>query len=171
MINKKKLIEDIFNHENVLADANYYYKQGYDVRQREILNIIERQPVIDAEGVDKAYLELAIENQELKKRLEFGGWILADECVPSNDDYILLSFENFSLPQIGRYQRNKDGGSFYIGNDEHSCSSYGLFVDAWQPCPKGYMPRGKERRYEGFETGWKKAMMDTFLGSRNGDVQ
>lgn len=134
--------------------------------------LIRRQPTIDTEGVDKAYLELAKENAELKKRLEFGGWILADLRVPDNDDYILLSFENFSLPQIGRFAKDKDGGgAFYIGDDEHSCASYGLFVDAWQPGPKGYIPKGKERRYEGFETGWKKAMLDTFLGSRNGDVQ
>ena len=41
--------------------------------------------------------------------------------------------------------KDKDGGgAFYIGDDEHSCASYGLFVDAWQPCPKGYMPKGKK---------------------------
>ena len=70
MINKKNLIEDILQNENVLADANYYYKEGYDARQREILNIIERQSVVDTEGIDAAYLQLAKENAELKKRLE-----------------------------------------------------------------------------------------------------
>lgn len=69
MINKKNLIEDILQNENVLADANYYYKEGYDARQREILNIIERQSVVDTEGIDAAYLQLAKENAELKKQL------------------------------------------------------------------------------------------------------
>lgn len=171
MISKEKLIEDILQHENVLSDANYNYRSGYVARQNEIIDIINRRPAISAEDIDAAYLQLVKENTELRKRLEFGGWILADFRTPDNDDYILLSFENFSLPQIGRFEKDKDGGgAFYIGNDEHSCASYGLFVDAWQPCPKGYMPKGKEKRYDAFESGRKKAMMDTFLGSRNGDV-
>lgn len=171
MINKENLIKDILQHENVLADANYYYKKGYDDRQKEILNIIERQPVVDAEGVDKAYLELAIENKGLKKQLAADGWILTDERVPDNDDYILISFENFSLVQIGRYEKDKNGGgTFYIVNLDQSCISLGLFVDAWQPCPKGYMPKDKEKRDGYCSTGWRKAMLDTFLGSRRGDI-
>ena len=34
----------------------------------------------------------------------YGNWILIDEKLPDTEDYILLSFENFSLPQVGRYE-------------------------------------------------------------------
>lgn len=65
-------------------------------------------------------------------------WIPIDERLPDNDDYILLSFENYSLPQIGRYEENNDGGAFFEGDSDKSCSSYGLFVNAWMPLPEPY---------------------------------
>lgn len=35
------------------------------------------------------------------------GWIPVDERLPEDDRYILLSFENFSLPLVGRYEENE----------------------------------------------------------------
>ena len=70
-------------------------------------------------------------------------WTPAKEDLPEveltfNDDgssvsdYILLSFANFSLPAVGRYQVDADGnGAFYIGDDEEPCSKHNLFVNAW----------------------------------------
>ena len=53
--------------------------------------------------------------------------------------YILLSFENFSLPSIGRYSIDEDGdGNFYEGDEDRTCLSYGLFVNAWMPLPEPY---------------------------------
>lgn len=46
MIDEKKLIEDILQHENVLASANHVYKSGYRDRQDEIIDIINRQPKV-----------------------------------------------------------------------------------------------------------------------------
>ena len=69
MISKEKLIEDILQHENVLSDANYIFRTGYMERQNEIIDIINRQPVISAEDIDELYLRLAKENAELKKQL------------------------------------------------------------------------------------------------------
>ena len=64
-------------------------------------------------------------------------WIPIDERLPEPDKYVLLSFANFTLAEIGRYEVDDDGcGAFYVGDDDSSCSSYGLFVNAWMPLPK-----------------------------------
>ena len=65
-------------------------------------------------------------------------WIPIEDKLPETDDYILISFENFSLPSIGRYEANDEGGAFYDGDSDKSCSSYGLFVNAWMPLPERY---------------------------------
>lgn len=66
------------------------------------------------------------------------GWIDVDVELPPNDKYILVSFSNYSLPDIARYEEDKNGGAFYPGDDEKSYSSYGIFVNAWMPLPKQY---------------------------------
>ena len=71
------------------------------------------------------------------------GWIPADTEVPPNDNYVLVSFENFSLPDIARYEEDSDGGAFYPGDEEKSYASFGLFVNAWQPLPEPYRPKGE----------------------------
>ena len=65
-------------------------------------------------------------------------WIPVTERLPKNEDYILVSFKNFTLPDIARYEENDEGGTFYPGDDKESYSSYGLFVNAWMELPKPY---------------------------------
>lgn len=65
-------------------------------------------------------------------------WIPVSERLPENDKYILLSFENYSLPDIGRYEVDGEGGAFYLGDEEQSCISFGIFVNAWMPLPEIY---------------------------------
>ena len=72
-------------------------------------------------------------------------WIPVDERLPEivtedgSSDYILLSFDNYNLPAIGRYEEDEDGGgNFFQGDEDRSCLSYGLFVNAWQPLVKRY---------------------------------
>ena len=65
-------------------------------------------------------------------------WIPVDERYPDTDDYILLSFSNFSVPVVGRWEEDENGGAFYVGDDEESCVSHGLFVNAWRVLPKPY---------------------------------
>ena len=67
------------------------------------------------------------------------GWVPAEE-PPKNSNYILLSFENFTVPLVGRYEEDQDGGAYYAGNDPQSCISEGLIVNAWQPLPEPYQP-------------------------------
>ena len=66
------------------------------------------------------------------------GWIPVEERYPENDNYILLSFKNFSCPQVGRYEEDENGGAFYLGDEQETCVSQDLFVNAWQPLPKSY---------------------------------
>lgn len=75
-------------------------------------------------------------NQERKKHQ----WIPADE-PPKEDDYILLSFENFNLPLVGRYVTDGEGGTYYVGDEEESCISQDLIVNAWRPLPEPYRER------------------------------
>lgn len=68
-------------------------------------------------------------------------WNPIEEHLPSDDRYILLSFENFSLPMVGRFTDN----AFYLGDcdGEDTCSADGLFVNAWMELPDPYKPEGE----------------------------
>lgn len=58
---------------------------------------------------------------------------------PPEGEYVLLSFSNYTLPAIGRYDVDEDGGgSFYEGDSKKSLASYGIFVNAWAPLPENY---------------------------------
>lgn len=65
-------------------------------------------------------------------------WIPISERLPEDESYILVSFENYTMPDIARYEENDEGGTFYPGDDEKSYSSYGIFVNAWMPLPEPY---------------------------------
>lgn len=66
------------------------------------------------------------------------GWIPCSERFPDNESYILLSFDNFSVPCVGRYKQDESGGAFYIGDDDETCISQELYVNAWQPLPEPF---------------------------------
>lgn len=71
---------------------------------------------------------------EAVKLIEHDRWIPVDEGYPQNDDYILLSFSNFDVPIVGRYEDN----NFFAGDDDKPLVTQDLFVNAWK----------KIRRYE-----------------------
>ena len=74
-------------------------------------------------------------------------WIPVEEKLPEEDEYVLMSFENFSLPMIGRYEKDNDGGgAWYIGDDDgcDTCISQNLFVNAWMPLPEPYRAEVEE---------------------------
>lgn len=60
---------------------------------------------------------------------------------PETDKYVLLSYSNYSLPDIGEY---REDGKYYPGDDERSCESFGLIVDGWMPMPKVRRELGAE---------------------------
>ena len=80
----------------------------------------------------------AIELAKIAIALQSQKWIPASERLPEDESYILVSFENSTMPDIARYEENNEGGTFYPGDDEKSYSSYGFFVDAWMPLPEPY---------------------------------
>ncbi len=65
-------------------------------------------------------------------------WIPIDQDVPVDDRYVLLSFSNFKVPMVGRYEEEDGGGNFFIGDDLESCISQDLYVNAWMPLPECY---------------------------------
>ena len=91
----------------------------------------------DKNKLSEAMEKLArYEDAEEKNRL--GQWIPCSEKLPDDESYILVSFENCTMPDIARYEENDEGGTVYPGDDEKSYSSYGIFVNAWMPLPKLY---------------------------------
>ena len=65
------------------------------------------------------------------------GWIPVEERLPESNKYVLLSFSNCS-PEIGRYEEDSEGGAFYLGDEEETCVSQLLFVNAWMELPEQY---------------------------------
>lgn len=80
--------------------------------------------------------ESNVSREELKRSI--GKWIPISEHLPEDESYILVSFENATMPDIARYEENDEGGTFYPGDDEKPYSSYGIFVNAWMPLPELY---------------------------------
>lgn len=79
------------------------------------------------------------ENQEIGTDTNvLSKWIPCSERLPKEEDYILVSFENFSIPDIARYEEDENGGAFYPGDEEKSYISYGLIVNAWMLLPEPY---------------------------------
>ena len=89
-------------------------------------------------ALDKA---IEIVNHEVEQYNN--GWIPAEEELPEKDKYILLSFSNFSIPCVGRYEEDENGGAFYVGDDDKSCVSQDIFVNAWMNLPAPYQPKGE----------------------------
>ena len=71
------------------------------------------------------------------KQLETNPWIPVTERLPETNDYILISFGNYPLSDIGRYEVDVEGsGAFYPGNKDVSYASIGVFVNAWMTLPE-----------------------------------
>ena len=65
-------------------------------------------------------------------------WIPVKKRLPETRDYILISFENFDIPLIGRCGPGKNGTpTFYVGANTRALPK-DLIVNAWMPLPKCY---------------------------------
>lgn len=74
-----------------------------------------------------------------KGKIMENNWIDINDRLPNLGEYVLVSFENSTLPDIGRYETDSDGsGAFYPGDDDASYASFGIFVNAWMPLPEIY---------------------------------
>lgn len=75
-------------------------------------------------------------------------WIPVSKRLPEDDRFVLLSFENFTIPMIGRYEEDEDGnGNWYLGDcdEQDTCLANDLYVNAWMPLPEPYR---EEELYE-----------------------
>ena len=75
---------------------------------------------------------------QAKEEYSNGQWISADE-PPKDNKYVLLSFANFPVPMVGRFEEDPDGGgSYYLGDEEETLLSQDMIVNAWMPLPEPY---------------------------------
>ena len=101
---------------------------------------------VNADGMGKQdSQEIGYDFDRAIKALEESRWIPIIEKLPEPEGYVLVSFENATLPDIARYEVDKDGnGTFYPGDDDASYISYGLLVNAWRPLPKPYREENED---------------------------
>ena len=88
--------------------------------------------ILISKGKDNLRLSTVINEIELMEKFDVdftGNWKLAED-PPKNDNFILLSFVNFSIPLVGRYEEDEDGGTYYVGDDDEPCTASDLYVNA-----------------------------------------
>ena len=121
---------DVF--EKILSEIDKGIKTIEPLMKGETRQIAESQII----GLEEA-------RKIVEKYKDDTGWIPVEQRFPDDDDFILLSFDNFSIPMIGRYEELEDGGgSFYLGDcdEDDTCMANNLFVNAWMPLPEPYRP-------------------------------
>lgn len=75
-----------------------------------------------------------IENMDDEKE---NVWIPVSERLPDPGKYVLVSFENLTIPMIGIYTvDDDDGGTFRISDEYDSFLEHNLYVNAWMELPK-----------------------------------
>lgn len=90
------------------------------------------------------YEEVGLNPDEVESLKDKNKWIPVSKKLPESGEYILISFTNFDIPEIGRYEVDKEGsGAFYPGDDNTSYAQFDLYVNAWRPLPKAYEENGK----------------------------
>lgn len=83
-------------------------------KQQIEIDVQDFSKVLGAIGLCTQYFANTKENNmsEIKK----DGWIPIEESAPETEEYIMVSFENFTLPDIARYETDEQGnGAFYPG--------------------------------------------------------
>ena len=90
--------------------------------------------VIKDKGLLPQAMQKLAEYEELEEKDCVIRWHPADE-PPSDDRYILLSFENAMTTSFGRYEGDETGGAYYIDESEEPCIQHGIVVNAWAEMP------------------------------------
>ena len=88
----------------------------------------------------KDYEDTGVDPDEIGNATQCrAGWIPVTERLPEPETYILVSFDNVTSPDIATFRVDEDGsGAFYIGDEDHTYLSLGLFVIAWMPLPEPF---------------------------------
>lgn len=117
------------------------YLPNADAGEKSILCTLDKDGVLSEydDTYDVVIHCTSKEDQEQTvKFIKDSNWIPVSERLPDGNEYILLSFSNFSLPMVGRFEN----GAFYLGDDDEcdTCVSQDLFVNAWRPLSEPYCP-------------------------------
>ena len=126
--------------------------------------------MIDENGVADVYddtydIVIHCESEEDQKDAKMAlknvrRWIPVEERLPELGEDVLISFSNFSVPAIGRYDEDEEGGAWFIGDETESLVSQDMFVNAWMPLPEPYRSEVEEKPVA--DTGWKDHYMGRF---------
>lgn len=149
--NDVKAYMDLEIHQQVADFINKSIEESQkmyleDLKNNRLQGLLEQEVIGDTVSDIGVGINLAMTAvQELLEELnEYDNknntrWIpCITEQYPENGKYVLLSFANFSVPCVGRYEEDEEGGAFYIGDDDESCVSQNMIVNAWMPLPKCY---------------------------------
>lgn len=132
-IERLKARKDVISN-NADRVKKYLEKAMIDTGKRKFKTALFGFNIQKQELVDR--LAMYEDREDAKDTNVPGKWIPISEQLPEDESYILVSFENATMPDIARYEENDEGGTFYPGDDEKSYSSYGIFVNAWMPLPE-----------------------------------
>ena len=107
----------------------------------ELQNAIKEYFISKIENKEQM-VEITEANADIQKiieELDANPWNPVWYSVPPDNGYVLLSFANFSIPIVGRYEIDEDGGgAFYAGDEDETLVSQDMFVNAWMELPKKY---------------------------------
>lgn len=104
----------------------------------EILAVLSHKKDLEDDIDERAASFAVLEEVEKFRSKQQRRWIPITERVPEDDRYIILSFANYPLPTVGRYEKDDQGGAFYEGDYDKPLNTYGLFVNAWAEMPEQY---------------------------------
>lgn len=128
--------------ENMIQDAKEELEimRGYWVQNQPYTYAKHSMMIQAYEMLLQAHDASAQESEEvLQLKKNAVQWIPVTERLPDPESYILVSFENSSLPDIATYRVDEDGsGAFYPGDEDYTYLSAGVFVNAWMPLPEPY---------------------------------
>ena len=135
----EKILEEMRQIKDGNRKENLYAKYPPNGKDQEVLNAYSQGY---EDGTDNFYNAVVY----IIRNHMNDGWIPVEERLPEDDKYILLSFENFSLPLVWRYDEDTEGGAFYLGDcdDEDTCISMDLLVNAWMPLAEPYRPESSD---------------------------
>jgi hypothetical protein len=143
-------------------DLGHWFLKGLEwgqLREGKVITKAVAQKLYGALCKLKDYEDTGCSPGDVEGFIELGGnlvkivakyvkkcrWIPVEEKLPEEDEYVLMSFENFTLPIIGRYEKDNDGGgAWYAGDETESLVSQDMFVNAWMPLPEPYRAEVEE---------------------------
>lgn len=139
------VIKDKSKHKEAMEKLARY--EELEELQEGILVVLNKDGVAELYDSEWDITIHCTSEEEHKKTVGFiqdavkKRWCPVDERFPKNNKYILLSFENSSIPAVGRYDQDENGnGNFYLGDCDgaDTCLAEDLYVNAWMPLPEPY---------------------------------